>query len=105
MRWFVLFLLGSVPIVWGAYHIVTSRAEMVEKVKTFCQATHAGEPWSHVLDRAKEQQLEFVRANAATEKTEEWLTDAESFSDRYGCRVMVSKGMVINTNAGALPPR
>jgi hypothetical protein len=76
---------------------------MVEGVKSFCAATHAGEPWTHVLDRARKADLEFVRANASTEKTEEWLAVKESFSDRFGCRVMVVKGRVTDTRTGAMP--
>jgi hypothetical protein len=103
VKYMKLFLLGVVPIVWGAFHIISSREEMVESVKRFCGATHAGEPWTHVLDRAKKAELEFQRANASTEKTEEWLAAKQAFSQRYGCRVMVAKGLVTDTRTGELP--
>lgn len=103
MKYLWIFLLGVVPIGYGAIHVISSREEMVENIKRFCQATHAGEPWPHVLERAKKAELEFQRANASTEKQEEWLAAQQSFSQRYGCRVVVVKGLVTDTRVGELP--
>lgn len=103
MKWLVLFLLGAVPVVYGAFHIINSRSELKEEVRRFCQATHAGEPWSHVLDRARKIELEFQRANASQEKVEEYLAAKQSFSQRFGCRVFVEKGKVTDTRFGEMP--
>ena len=103
MKWLVLFLIGVVPLLYGGYYIISSRDEMVENLKHFCGATHAGEPWPHVLERARKADLEFLRANASTEKVEEWMAKKESFGKRWGCRVFVQKGLVTETRTGELP--
>ncbi len=96
-----LFLLGVVPLVLGAVHIYTAQNELVESMKGFCQTTHAGEPWPHVLERAKTAELEFQRANASQEKTEEWLAQKQVFSKRWACRVWVDKAGVVKDSKAA----
>lgn len=103
MKWLVLFLLGAVPMLWYGYTIYVERDEAAERLKSFCDATHGGESWPHVQERAARAGLSFVRANASTSKEEEWLAIKDAFTFRYGCRVTVVKGLVVKTSAGELP--
>jgi hypothetical protein len=96
-----LFLLGVVPIIFGAVHIYTSQNDLVDQMKGFCSATHAGEPWPHVAERATKAEMEFFRANASTEKLEEWLVVKQVYSKKWGCRVYLDKNGVVKDSKAA----
>lgn len=78
-------------------------SERYEALKAFCGATHAGEPWPHVQERAAGKGYEFVRQSRAGDKQEEWLAQVELGGDRAGCVVVLEKGRVVNTRFGELP--
>lgn len=103
MRWLLLFLLGTGLLVGGGAWILGSRADARAAVDGLCQATHAGEPWAHVQERAGPLGLAFVRANARTERVEEYLAWKDTLAERYGCRVAVEGGVVRWAKAGELP--
>jgi hypothetical protein len=76
------------------------RAEITEDeraFRAFCSATHVGETWEHVQERAAANDWAFVRQSPQGKPTEEWLSQVELFwSYRAGCVVTVAKGRVID---------
>lgn len=79
------------------------RGQVVEDsraFKGFCDATHPGETWEHVQERAAAKGWGFVRQG---KQPEEWLCQVEMWSYRAGCVVTVAKGRVIATRFAELP--
>ncbi|MDP1830210.1 MAG: hypothetical protein Q8L48_43500 [Archangium sp.] len=93
------------------------RGRVIEDARTFkafCDATHVGETWEHVQERAAAKGWGFVRQSktrtaAASSGTlretagDEWLCQVEMWSYRAGCVVTVAKGRVIATRFAELP--
>jgi hypothetical protein len=69
----------------------------------FCNATHVGETWAHVQERASAKGWGFVRQSKQGLPSEEWLAQVDFWSYRAGCVVIVSKGRVIGTRFAELP--
>ncbi len=73
--------------------------------KAFCGASHPGEPWQHVQDRAAEHGWGFVRQSREGQQPEEWLAEVDFWSYRAGCVVVLAKGRVVSTRFAELPKR
>lgn len=69
----------------------------------FCHATHPGEPWAHVQERAEAKGWGFVRQSPQGRPSEEWLCQVDLWSYRAGCVVVVEKGRVTGTRFAELP--
>lgn len=82
------------------------RAQVIEDsraFKAFCDATHVGETWAHVQERAASKEWSFVRQSPQGRPTEEWLCQVELWSYRAGCVVTIAKGRVIEKRFAELP--
>lgn len=71
--------------------------------QNFCKATHVGETWEHVQERAAAHEWGFVRQSKQGLPSEEWLCRVEMWSYQAGCVVTVAKGRVIGTRFAELP--
>ncbi len=71
--------------------------------QAFCNATHVGETWEHVQERAAAKEWGFVRQSKQGQPSEEWLCQVDMWSYRASCVVTVAKGRVIATRF-AEPP-
>ncbi len=76
------------------------RGQLIEdsrEFKAFCSATHVGETWEHVLERAAAKGWGFVRQSQQGKPPEEWLCQIELlWSYQARCVVTVAKGRVID---------
>ena len=82
------------------------RGEVIDDSKAFaafCSATHVGETWEHVQERAATRGWGFVRQSPQGRPTEEWLCQVELWSYRAGCVVTVARGRVIDKKFAELP--
>jgi hypothetical protein len=82
------------------------RAQVIEDSRAFqafCSATHVGETWEHVQERAAAKDWGFVRQSPQGKPTEEWLCQVELWSYHAGCVVTVAKGRVIDKRFAELP--
>ena len=82
------------------------RAQVIEDsraFKAFCDATHPGETWEHVQERAAGTGCTFVRQSQQGRGPEEWLCQVELWSYKAGCVVTIAKGRVVNTKFAELP--
>jgi hypothetical protein len=96
--------LAAIAFVLGlGFFLKDQISSRYRELKAFCSATHAGEPWPHVQERAAAKGYEFVRQSRAGEKREEWLVQLELGGDRAGCVVVLEKGRVVDTRFGELP--
>ena len=73
--------------------------------KAFCAATHRGEPWPHVQERAQAHDWSFVRQSRTGAEPEEWLSERDFLSYRAGCVVVLEKGRVVTTRFAELPKK
>lgn len=71
--------------------------------KAFCDATHPGETFEHVEERAATKGWGFVRQSKQGQPTQEWLCQVDLWSYRAGCVVTVAKGRVTGTRFSELP--
>lgn len=71
--------------------------------QAFCSATHPGEAWEHVQERAAARGWGFVRQNQRGGPVDEWLCQVELWSYHAGCVVTVAKGRVTQTHFAELP--
>ena len=95
--------LGLIALVGGAF---VMRQRVLDEYKTFaafCGATHAGEEWGHVQERAASHGWSFEKRSREGVQPEEWVTELESFSYRSACVVTLAKGRVVRTRVAGLP--
>ena len=93
-------LLGVLGMgLWVRSHVI----EDARAFQAFCGATHVGETWEHVQERATTKGWGFVRQSKQGQPAEEWLCQAEMWSYKAGCVVTVAKGRVIATRFAELP--
>ena len=78
-------------------------AEDARAFQAFCSATHPGETWEHVQERAAAKGWEYVRQNQQGGPVEEWLVRVEMWSYHAGCVVTVARGRVTQTRFAELP--
>ncbi|HEY0881356.1 MAG TPA: hypothetical protein VGD87_07490 [Archangium sp.] len=96
-------LAAIIVVIAGGVVLKNAISDRYGELKAFCSATHGGEPWPHVQERAAGKGYEFVRQSREGAKQEEWLTQIELGGDRAGCVVVLEKGRVVNTRFGELP--
>lgn len=92
-------VVGGLLAWWGVRHVGAEYATF----KNFCNATHGGEPWPHVKERAASHGWSPVRQSPEGRQPEEWLFVHEFSSYRAGCVVTLAKGRVVTTRLGELP--
>ena len=87
---------------WLRGQILNDYAEF----KAFCGATHRGETWAHVQERAAPHDWAKVRQSREGALPEEWLWEREFFSYRAGCVVELdNQGRVLKTRFAELPKK
>lgn len=96
-------LVGIVGVVALAWYLYRDILEDYRAFEGFCGATHVGEPWEHVQERAAAKGWSFVRQSRAGGPKEEWLTQVELWSYRAGCVVEISRGRVVAKRFAELP--
>lgn len=96
--------LAAVLLVLGGAAWLRSRVmEDYRAFQGFCNATHVGETWDHVQERAAAKGWGFVRQSPQGKPVEEWLAQVDFWSYRAGCVVVVAKGRVTGTRFAELP--
>lgn len=78
-------------------------SEDARAFQAFCSATHRGETWEHVQERAAAKGWGFVRQSPQGGPVEEWLARVELWSYHAGCVVTVARGRVTQTRFAELP--
>lgn len=78
-------------------------AEDARAFQAFCSATHPGETWEHVQERAAAKGWEYLRQSRQGGPVEEWLVRVEMWSYHAGCVVTVARGRVTQTRFAELP--
>jgi hypothetical protein len=95
-----LAVVGLVVLVAAAL-VMRSRVQgRFASFSAFCNATHPGETWEHVQQRARPQGWTWVKQSPT-----EWLVEFDEWSYRAGCVVTVDgRQRVMRTRlAGTLP--
>lgn len=96
-------LVGIVGVVAIAAYLRHGFIEDYGAFEGFCGATHVGEPWEHVQERAAAKGWSFVRQSRAGAPKEEWLAQVELWGFRAGCVVELSRGRVVGRRFAELP--
>lgn len=101
--WLVVVVL--LPMLGVAWWIRGQVVEDYQELKAFCSATHRGEPWPHVQQRADGHGWAFVRQSPQGRTPEEWLCERDFWSYRAGCVVVLEDGRVTGTRFAELPKK
>ena len=96
-------LVAVVLVLGGAFWLRDRVMSDYRVFQGFCSATHVGETWEHVQERATAKGWVFVRQSPQGKPSEEWLAQVDFWSYRAGCVVVVAKGRVIGTRFAELP--
>ncbi|MFO0594682.1 MAG: hypothetical protein U0228_05245 [Myxococcaceae bacterium] len=100
--------LGVVPLVVllaVAWFIRSQALEEYGRFKAFCSATHGGETFEHVKERASEHGWAFVRQSREGAEPQEWLAELNTWTYRAGCVVVLKQNRVVTTRLGELPKK
>ena len=98
-----LALFPLIALLGVAWWIRSQVIEDSRAFKAFCDATHPGETWEHVQERAARKEWSFVRQSPQGRAPEEWLCQVEMWSYRAVCVVTLAKGRVVATKFAELP--